>query len=80
MIEIATNPRKRENVEEKHLRNAKLGWHYYDTRFALPIYKEDGNIDRYNVFSAQLVIRHAANKKLYLYDIINIKKEAGNLF
>ncbi len=80
MIEIATNPKQRENLTQKHMYNAKLGWYYYDTRFALPVYGEDGNIERYNVFYAQLLIRHAADHKLYLYDIINIKKEAGNLF
>lgn len=27
------------------------------------------------IFYAELVIRHSENKKLYLYDIINIKKK-----
>ena len=80
MVEIATNPKQRENLTEKHMFNARRGWYYYDTRFALPVYSEDGSISRYNVFYAQLIIRHAADDKLYLYDIMNIKKEAGNLF
>ena len=37
-------------------------------RFALPIFDDDGEISRYNVFHAELVIRHSENKKLYLYD------------
>jgi hypothetical protein len=28
-------------------------------------------------FHAELVIRHSENRKLYLYDIINIKKETS---
>ena len=32
---------------------------------------------RYNVFHAELVIRHAEDKKMYLYDIMNIKKETS---
>ena len=31
-----------------------------------------------NVFHASLIIRHAQNGKMYLYDIIDIKKETGN--
>ncbi len=30
---------------------------------------------RYNVFHVELVIRYAEDKKLYLSDIINIKKK-----
>ncbi len=30
---------------------------------------------RYNVFHVELVIRYVMDRKLYLYDIINIKKE-----
>lgn len=32
---------------------------------------------RYNVYRAELIIRHAADHKLYLYDVINIKKETS---
>jgi len=77
MIEIATNGIFEENRKSKHKRNAKNGWYRYDTRFALPVYGEDGNIERYNVFRGRLLIRHASNGKKYLYDILEIKKETG---
>lgn len=75
MIQIAGNGRVQENLAKKHAYNAKFEWHRYDSRFALPIFDDKGTILRYNVFRAELVIRHAADKKLYLYDIINIKKK-----
>jgi hypothetical protein len=80
MIMIAWNRSYKENHESKHRQDAKYGWYRYDTRFALPVYDEDGEVIRYNVFHAYLIIRHAADKKLYLYDLINVKKEPGNPF
>ena len=59
------------------LQCAKFGWYRYDSRFALPVYAEEGRVGRYNVYRAELIIRHAADHKLYLYDIINIKKETS---
>ncbi len=50
----------------------------YDSRFALPIFTESGKIERYNVFRATMLIRHSADGKMYLYDILDIKKETGN--
>ena len=47
----------------------------YDTRFALPVFDENGEISRYNVFKAKILTRHAGNGKKYLYDILEIKKE-----
>ena len=78
MIEIAIDKHYRENKEDKHWRNAKYGWYRYDTRFALPVYREDDEIERYNVFHASLIVRHSEDNKLYLYDILDIKKEMGN--
>lgn len=66
-----------ENTKNKHSRHAKNGWYRYDTRFALPVYDENGDIERYNVFSARLLIRHAASWKMFLYDVLEIKKETG---
>lgn len=34
----------------------------------------------YNVFNVIMVIRHAKDGKMYLYDIMNIKKETSTLF
>ncbi len=78
MIEIAVGRHFRENREEKHFRNAKYGWYRYDSRFALPVYNEGGEVERYNVFHASLIVRHDENGRLYLYDIIDIKKETSN--
>ena len=77
MIEIATSKVAEDNKKSKHSRHAKNGWYRYDTRFALPVYAESGEIERYNVFSARLLIRHAASGKRYLYDILEIKKETS---
>ncbi len=77
MIEMATNGIFEENHKSKHGRDAKYGWYRYDTRFALPVYGNDGNIERYNIFRGRLLIRHASSGKKYLYDIVEIKKETG---
>ena len=77
MIEIAISKSFQDNKKYKHSRHAKNGWYRYDTRFALPVYDGNGNIERYNVFSARLLIRHAASGKMYLYDVLGIKKETS---
>ena len=77
MIEIATSKTFEDNKKHKHSRHAKNGWYRYDTRFALPVYDESGEVERYNVFSARLLIRHASSGKMYLYDVLEIKKETS---
>ena len=77
MIEIAASKTYEDNRKNKHSRQAKNGWYRYDTRFALPVYSENGEIERYNVFSARLLIRHASSGKMYLYDVLEIKKETS---
>ena len=62
------------------LKGSKYGWYSYVTRFALPVYGENGDIERYNVFRAILLVRHAEDKRLYLYDIMKIKKETSTHF
>ena len=78
LLEIADNKRHRENKDSRHIRNAKFGWYRYDSRFELPVYNEDGGVGRYNVFRATMLIRHSADGKFYLYDILDIKKETSN--
>ncbi len=78
LLEIAVGKKFRENNDKRHLRDAKYGWYRYDSRFALPVYGEDGGVERYNVFHASMLVRHASNKKMYLYDILDIKKETSN--
>jgi len=59
------------------IKDAPNGWYRYDTKFALPVYDSKGDLIRYNVYNAALVVRCDKDNKLYLYDIINIKKEMG---
>ena len=77
LIQTATNQRYKENLAEKHKTDAKLGWYRYTSRFALPIYGDDGEIDRYNVFRIELLIRQEEDENMYLYDLVNIKKETS---
>lgn len=78
MLEIASGKKFEQNKEKKHQWNAKNGWYRYESRFALPVFAEDGEVERYNVFHASMLIRHANDGRLYLYDILEIKKETGN--
>ena len=78
LLEIADNKRYRENNDKRHLRNAKFGWYRYDTRFELPVFDEQGKVEKYNLFRATMLIRHSADGKMYLYDILDIKKETSN--
>lgn len=38
--------------------NARFGWYQYNSRFALSIFDDDGEVLRYNVFHVEFVIRH----------------------
>ena len=77
IIEAASQRRYQENLSEKHKDNAKYGWYRYDSYFALPVLDERGRIERYNQFRGELVVRISADGELYLYDMINIKKETS---
>ena len=77
LIQIASNKMFSENYKDKHNNKAKYGWYRYDTRFAVPKYDNDGELAGYNIFKGRLVIRHAQDGKLYLYDILRIKKETS---
>lgn len=77
MIRIATNKSFAENYAKKHNTDAKFGWYRYDTRFAIPVYNDAGELVRYNVFKARILVRHAKDGKLYLYDILRTKKETS---
>lgn len=74
MIEIAVGKHFRENKESKHWRNAMYSWYRYDSRFAIPVYRDDEEVERYNIFHASLIVRYSEDGKLYLYDVIDIKK------
>ena len=77
-LQTAVGKHFRDNCEHKHKRDAKNGWYRYDSRFALPIYDDKGELERYNVFHASMLVRHSNDGKLYLYDVIDIKKETSN--
>lgn len=38
---------------------------------------EDGNLERYNIFSTRMLVRCDADGKLYLYDLVRTKKETS---
>ena len=78
LVEIAVGKHFRENKESKHKRDGRNGWYRYDSRFALPVYDDNGEVERYNVFHASMLVRHSNDGKMYLYDVIDIKKETSN--
>ena len=79
LIQIATNESYQENTKKKHATDAKFGWYRYDVRFALPVYDDkSGELARYNIYSARMLVRHAKDGKKYLYDFLSIKKEASS--
>lgn len=75
LINTAKNMAFTENSKAKHQKDAMYGWYKYESRFALPVFGSDGEIERYNVFHAAMIFRHAQDGKKYLYDIMNIKKK-----
>lgn len=75
LIRIAENKRYKENLAKKHNMDAKNGWYRYDVRFALPVFDNENEILRYNIFHAEILCRYAADGNIYLYDIVNVKKK-----
>ena len=65
LLQIATNKRFKENLKEKHCQDAGNGWYRYDTKFALPVYGENQELERLNIFYAMLLVRHSYNGKRY---------------
>lgn len=79
LIQIATNQEFSENTKKKHIKDAKYGWYRYDVRFALPVYDDKtGQLVRYNIFSARMLVRHDEDGKKYLCDLLAIKKETSS--
>lgn len=78
LIEIATDSKHTINKKDKHKIDAANGWYRFDSRFALTVFNESGEVERYNVFHVYLIIRHDLNGKKYLYDVIKTKKETSN--
>ncbi|MBQ8924291.1 MAG: hypothetical protein IJ053_05800 [Lachnospiraceae bacterium] len=80
VIQIASNKSEYPDYNGKHGAKAKFGWYYYNTRFGIPVYNEDGNLERYNIFSARMIVRHDEDGKFYLYDLVRTKKETSKPF
>lgn len=74
IIEIATHKAHKDNWKKKHSKDAKYGWYKYTSRFALPVFDSSGEIERYNIFQVVMIVRHAEDGKMYLYDMMDIKK------
>lgn len=77
LIQYAGNKRWQQNYKTKHGMDAAYGWYRFTTRFALPMYADNDELLRYNVYRIELLIRHASDERLYLYDMVNIKKETS---
>lgn len=79
LIKIASNPKWEENKAVKHDKDAKYGWYRYNVRFGIPVYNDkNGSLERYNIFSAVLLIKHSEDGNKYLHDLITIKKETSS--
>ena len=81
IIKIATPnlPFWQANQEDKHCEDAQNGWYRYITRFGLPVYNDKtAQVDHYNIYSAIMLVRHAADGNKYLYDFTSIKKETSS--
>ncbi|MCH5266179.1 MAG: hypothetical protein J1F02_09790 [Lachnospiraceae bacterium] len=79
LIQIATNGKYSANVKKKHDKSAKYGWYRYEVRFALPVYDDRSEkVERYNIYSASMLVRHAHDGRKYLYDFLGIKKETSS--
>ena len=78
LIQIATSKSSYIDYQSKHGGKARYGWYRYDTRLALPVYNEQGDLERYNIFKLRMLVRHDKDGKLYLYDFVRTKKETGS--
>ena len=77
LIKVATDKAEYPDFANKHGNKAKYGWYRYDTKFGIPVYNEEGDLERYNIFAARLLIRRDEDGNLYLYDIVRVKKETS---
>ena len=77
LIQIATDKTEYPDYENKHKSKAKFGWYRYNTRFGIPKYDENGELEGYNIFSTRMLVRCAQDGHLYLYDLVRTKKETS---
>ena len=77
LIQIAGEKAEYPDYNAKHRSKAKFKWYRYTTRFVLPLYDESGELERYNIFTARMLVRCDVEWKLYLYDFVRTKKETS---
>lgn len=77
LIQIADSKMESIDYDNKHKSRAKNGWYRYDTRFGIPVYNESGDLIRYNIYKARMLVRCDKDEQLYLYDFVRIKKETS---
>ena len=75
LVVNADNKRWIENKDVKHNMDAKKGWYRFDVYFCLQVMAENEKEYRLNYYKGTMVVRNN-DRGMYLYDIINIKKEA----
>ena len=75
LLENALNRRWIKNKDIKHSKNAIGGWYRYDSFFSIRVYEQGSEEYRLNYYSATIIVR-INDTGNYLYDVINIKKEA----
>ncbi|MBO4375048.1 MAG: hypothetical protein J5829_08070 [Lachnospiraceae bacterium] len=75
LVVNAENRRESDNKSDKHSQDASLGWLRYDTFFEVCVKGEEEREVRWNRYRATLVVR-VTERGRFLYDMINIKKEA----
>ena len=76
LVENATNRRWVANKDKKHSEDAIRGWYRYDAFFSMRVSNSQDGKYRMNYFEATVLVR-LNDKGLFLYDIVNIKKEAS---
>lgn len=79
MIEIAANPKFKANKKPKHKINAANGWYRLESRFALPVFGENGEIERYNIFHAYLITKTQCEVKMDTARIIKELRESTGM-
>ncbi|MDO4340665.1 MAG: transcriptional regulator [Eubacteriales bacterium] len=78
LIYIATDKVESEDYEKKHKAKAEYGWYRYNTRFGIPKYNSNGELEGYNIYTAKMLVRCDEDGKLYLYDFVRTKKETSS--
>ena len=76
IIASAANRRWVENKKNRHEKDAPCGWFRYDVSFGIVVHGSGEDGARVNVYNAVLIVR-IRPEGLFLYDMINIKKEAS---